>query len=120
MNGQHALVDGGEGERLENLVGLCLLKHVYAKIDNLAQEYALHYLRTKDGLEVDFAVIKDNVIEQIIEVKQGDQTISKSLHTFHEKYKLPAVQVVHRLRYARMVEDLKLISAKEFLQNLYM
>jgi len=60
------LVDGDEGARLENLVAVCLLKHVYAKVDYLAEAYALHYLRTKDGQEVDFALVNDKVIEQVL------------------------------------------------------
>jgi len=45
---------------------VCLLKHVYAKVDYLAEAYALHYLRTKDGQEVDFALVNDKVIEQVL------------------------------------------------------
>lgn len=114
------LVNGDEGARLENLVAVSLLKHVYAKVDYLAEDYALHYLRTKDGQEVDFALVKDQVIEQIIEVKYSDQTVSKSLHTFHQKYDLPATQLVYRLRYDRAIDAIKVVRASHFLQNLFM
>ena len=114
------LVNGDEGARLENLVAVCLLKHVYAKIDYLAENYALHYIRTKDGQEVDFALVKNNVIEQMIEVKYADQTINKSLYAFHHKYQIPAVQIVYQLRYDRMVDTIKVVSAEHFLCNLFM
>lgn len=114
------LVEGDEGVRLENLVAVCLLKHVYAKIDYLAEDYALHYLRTKDGQEVDFALVKDKIIEQIIEVKYADRTLNKSLHVFHQKYKFPATQVVYQLRYDRVADGINVVRAEQFLQGLMM
>ena len=97
-----------------------MLKHVYAKVDYLAEDYALHYLRTKDGQEVDFPLVKDKVIEQVIEVKYSDQTLSKSLHAFHQKYDLPATQLVCRLRYDRVVDTIKVVRTTHFLQDLFM
>lgn len=116
----NGLVNGDEGARLENLVAVCLLKHVYAKVDYLAEEYALHYIRTKDGQEVDFALVKDGSIELLIEVKNTDPTINKSLFTFHTKYQLPAIQIVHHLRYDRLVDTIKVIRVEQFLSDLFM
>ncbi len=113
-------MNGDEGARLENMVAVSLLKHVYAKVDYQAEEYVLHYIRTKDGQEVDFALIKDGDIEQIIEVKQADQSVSKSLYTFHQKYHFPAVQLVQQLRYDRMVDTIKVMKAEQFLSELLM
>ena len=39
------------------------------RVDSKAEDCSLHYLRTKDGQEVDFAVIKDQEVEAMIEVK---------------------------------------------------
>lgn len=114
------LVSSDEGARLENLVAVCLLKHVYAKIDYLAENYALHYLRTKDGQEVDFALVKDKMIEQIIDVKYADQTISKSLHMFHQKYHFPTTQLVYQLRYDHRVDGINVVRAQGFLEGLMM
>src|SRR3990172_10894983 len=50
------LVIGDEGAKLENLVAVSLLKHAYALTDYQAKEYSLHYLRTKNEVEVDFAL----------------------------------------------------------------
>ena len=55
------------------------------KYDYQAQDYQLHYLRTKDGEEVDFVIVKDNVIEQLIEVKSSDHSLSPSLVKFRKK-----------------------------------
>lgn len=114
------LVKGDEGAQLENLAAVCLLKHVYAKVDYLAENYALHYLRTKEGLEVDFALVKDDKIEQIIEVKNSNHEVSKALYSFNKKYDLPAIQIIKDLRQERMVDNIKVMKAEHFLADLFM
>lgn len=116
----NGLVKGDSGAQLENLVAICLLKHVYSKIDYHAENYALHYLRTKDGLEVDFALIKDDTIQQIIEVKNSSKEISKSLYTFHQKYNLSAVQIVKDLRHERFFDHVKVMKAENYLADLFL
>lgn len=112
--------DSGTGAKLENLVAICLLKHVYAKVDYKAENYSLNYLRTKDGQEVDFALIKDDQIEQIIEVKNSSTEISKSLYGFHTKYKLPSIQIVKDIRNERLDGDIQVVNAKTFLSELFL
>lgn len=114
------LVQGGEGATLENLVAVSLLKHAYAKTDYHAQEYALQYLRTKEGIEVDFALVLHDKVEQIIEVKLSDAALSKSLISFHEKYNYPAIQLVKTLRHEVQQGDVKVLRAENFLTNLFM
>jgi uncharacterized protein len=115
-----ALVQGDDGTKLENLVALSLLKMAYAKTDILAQEYDLHYLRTKDGLEVDFALTHKDKIENIIEVKLSDKTPSKPLVYFHEKYNLEAIQLVKYLHQEHHQNEIKILDAEKFLSNLYL
>lgn len=95
------LVKGDAGAKLENLAAVSLLKHVYAKIDYEGKDYALHYLRTKDGAEVDFALVCNGKIEQTLEVKKHDKNISKSLLQFRHKYNFQSLQLVHELRHER-------------------
>lgn len=114
------LVKGDNGAKFENLVAVCLLKHAYAKTDYQAEVYNLHYLRTKDHQEVDFALTKDSVIQQIIEVKHADHDVSKSLYAFHKKYDFPAVQLVKDLRVERQVENIKIMKAINYLTELFM
>lgn len=114
------LVQGDEGAQLENLVAVSLLKHVYAKTDYHAQEYALHYLRTKDGLEVDFALINKDEIESIIEVKLSDDVPSKALFHFHEKYHHPAIQLVKFLRHEREKNGIKILNVESYLASLFL
>lgn len=112
------LVKDNEGARFENLVAGCLLKHVYAKIDIKAENYALHYLRTKDGKEVDFALIKDEKIAQLIEVKLTNNNLSKDLYAFAKKYNLPAVQLVKNLKTAHIKDDIEIRHALQYLCEL--
>jgi len=112
------LVKGDEGAKFENLMAVCLLKHIYAKIDYQAENYSLKYIRTKDGKEVDFAVVHDAQIEKIIEAKVTSSKISPSLSYFHEKYHLPAYQVVKDLKREKVESGIELVSAEKFLTAL--
>ena len=106
-----ALVQNDAGARFENLVALSLLKDVYARVDNKAEDCSLHYFRTKDGQEVDFAIANNNEIETMIEVKLSDQTIGKSLRMFKTKYQHPAVQLVKSLKKEYQEDGIQVLNA---------
>lgn len=114
------LVLGNEGKRLENFVAVCLLKHIYGKYDCLAEEYSLHYLRTKEMHEVDFALVKGDQIAQVIEVKLSNHEINKSLLYFKKKYNFQAIQVVKELKQERLKLGIDIIKVLHFLQSLYL
>ncbi|EKE09710.1 MAG: hypothetical protein ACD_16C00118G0004 [uncultured bacterium] len=114
------LVQGDDGVIFENMVALSLLKHVYAKVDLQAENYRLHYLRTKDGLEVDFALVRENIIESIIEAKLSESTPTKALKKFHERYGYPAIQLVKALRNEHKQEDINILKAEKFLSDLFL
>ncbi len=113
------LVQGDKGARFENLIAFSLLKHCYAKADYEAKRYALHYLVTKEKQEVDFALVHNNQIEKIIEAKHSDTSISPSLRYFHEKYELPAQQVVQECLRERLDKKVEVISGTHFTESLY-
>lgn len=112
------LVKGDLGARFENFVATCLLKHVLAKIDYRAEKYALHYLHTKEKQEVDFALIHDKRMESILEVKYADGSMASSLRYFHEKYQVPAFQVVKELKRERIDRGIHVVQAANFLKKL--
>lgn len=112
------LVESGEGYRLENLFAVSLLKHVFLKIDYEAKPYALHYLRTKEKKEVDFALVHSGKVEQIIEVKTSDSNISEELVYFHKKYHFETVQAVLNLKHERIEEGITVRQAQSFLSKL--
>jgi predicted AAA+ superfamily ATPase len=114
----NGLVKGHEGIKFENFVATCLLKHVFAKIDYRAEDYALKYLQTKDRREVDFALVHDNQIEKIIEVKNSDHALHSNLVYFHEKYELPALQLVKELKRERVDKGIEIVHGLNFLKTL--
>lgn len=78
---------GDEGARFENLVAASLIKRLHFLEDRDGYRYDLRYIRDKDGREVDFVILKDGVLEEIIEVKFSDEEISKSLSYYSERLK---------------------------------
>lgn len=114
------MVKGDEGLRFENMVAVSLLKHVNAIEDYEGKRAALHYLRTKEKKEVDFAVAVENQPTTIIEAKPSESDLASGLRYFHEKYDLPAVQVVRHLRQERMAGDIPIRRALNFLAELKM
>ncbi|OGR07820.1 MAG: hypothetical protein A2511_12610 [Deltaproteobacteria bacterium RIFOXYD12_FULL_50_9] len=90
---------GDEGARFENLVAATLMKRLHFLEDRDGYRYELRYIRDKEGREVDFAILKDGLLEELIEVKFGDETISKSLLYYAERLKPKrAVQIVAGLK----------------------
>lgn len=90
---------GEEGARFENLVASTLLKRLHFLEDRDGYRYELRYIRDKEGREVDFVILKEGEIEELIEVKLGDETISRSLAYYLERLKPKrAVQIVAGLK----------------------
>ncbi len=114
------LVKGDHGVKFENFVATCLMKHIYAKIDYRAENYSLKYLQTKERQEVDFALVLDKKIEKIIEVKYADSQIHPGLKYFHEKYRIPAIQVVKELKQEFIDDEIEVIQGLNFLKTLYL
>lgn len=112
------LVKGDESARFENMVALCLLKHVCGRVDLLGREAALHYVRTRDGAEVDFCLTEDNRPQQLIEVKRADEKPGRGLINFSRRYDIPAMQVVLHLKQERKKQDIELRRGGDFLKTL--
>jgi hypothetical protein len=82
-----------------------LLKHVDYIRDTKGLETGLHYLRTKDGAEIDFAITADNPLTHrhelthLIEVKCSDNTPHATLIRFAAQFpEAKAVQLVYNLK----------------------
>ncbi len=90
---------GDEGPRFENLIATSLLKRLHYLEDRDGYRYDLRYIRDKEGREVDFVVVKEGNIEELVEAKYSEETISKSLVYYAERLKPPkATQIVAKLR----------------------
>lgn len=114
------MVKGDEGVRFENTVAVSLLKHLNAVEDYEGRPTELNYLRTKEKKEVDFVMVVDDAPQTMVEVKLSNTSISPALKYFHEKYDLPATQIVKNLRQERMVGNIGLRRGYDFLKTLKM
>jgi uncharacterized protein len=75
--------------RAETFVGCHLLKAVEGWTDLGLGTFDLAYLRTKQGHEVDFVIIRDRKPWCLVEVKQSAAELSPSLAFFQERTKAP-------------------------------
>lgn len=113
------MVIGDEGAKIENHTALALHKELLLKEDILGEQIQLHYLRTKDGKEVDFCrVCQDQVID-MIEVKTQDKKISKNLIYFIEKYGFQGKQLVYYLQEALFTQGCEIVPLEVFLKELW-
>ena len=81
----NADVIGNEGVRFENLVASHLLKRLHYMEDYTGHRCELRYIRDKEGREVDFVLLQDGRIQELIEVKFTDENVSRSLRYYAEK-----------------------------------
>jgi uncharacterized protein len=95
----NADVLGDEGARFENLVATSLLKRLHFLEDSQGYRYELRYIRDKEGREVDFAIVKEGELEELIEVKYSDDSIARSLSYYAERLNpKKAVQIVAEIK----------------------
>lgn len=112
-------IRGDEGIKLENTCAVCLLKHVQYLQDTLGEDISLHYLRTRDGKEIDFAISKQGKLAQTIEVKLADDKPSPALRFFARKIpEVSAYQLVHNLRQEQNAHGILIVRAANWLAEL--
>jgi predicted AAA+ superfamily ATPase len=116
-NGQ---VIGDRGIQLENLVAAALLREVHFEQDVRGRRIGLHYLRNKDGHEVDFAISDSGRVTSMIEVRWDDATPSAHFEPLRPRGMAPtAVQVIGTLRAPnRPAPNLLLAPAAEWMEGL--
>jgi predicted AAA+ superfamily ATPase len=113
------LVNGDEGVRLENAVAGMLLKHVHFLQDSAGRTVGLHYIRTKDGAEVDFALSENGKVSRMIECKLGDNTPHRGLIRFACQFtEADAVQIVYNLRQEELRNGIRITDAANWLNGL--
>lgn len=112
------LVIGDEGTRFENMAALCLLKHVYGREDHFGSDDTLHYLRTKNGAEVDFCLARENRPILLIEVKRSEDRAEPALINFSRRYDIPSTQLVLHLKQERTDRGVAIRRGMDFLASL--
>src|SRR4030042_865524 len=109
-------VQGGEGIQLENTCAVCLLKHAQYLQDITGEDIELHYIRTKDGKEIDFALSREGRATHLIEVKLSDVAPSPSLTLLAQK--LPehkAFQLVQNIRREQQIGNIAMVRAGKWI-----
>ena len=99
----NGMVKNDPGARLENAVAAMLQKHADFRRDALGKDTALHYIRTKDGAEVDFALGENGELTHLIECKHADNALHRPLLRFAEQF--PATQAVQLVAELRQEEQ---------------
>lgn len=91
------------GQRFENFVASHLLKAVQYWTDRGDGMFRLYFIRDKEQKEVDFLITKNEKPWILVEAKETDTRLSKSLVYFQEITKAPfAFQVVNKEPYVDM------------------
>ncbi len=102
---------GDEGARFENLVATHLLKRIQFLQDRDGFAWELRYLRDKEGREVDFVVLRNREVHELVEAKLADDQPSRSLRYYLERLKPAyATQVVAALKSRRSSQGVELTS----------
>ncbi len=115
----NAEVEGDAGAKFENLVATHLLKTIHFLEDRDGYRYQLRYLRDKEGREVDFVLLREKKLCELIEVKWSDEQISPSLRYYQEKLQSPsATQIVGQKIRAFEKGPIRVVSALEDLVTL--
>ncbi len=97
------LVIGDDGVRFENLVACHLLKLAQWQQDTQGIEANLHYIRTKDEAEVDFALSQGTALTHLIECKLSDTKPHRALARFAEQW--PTADAVQLVRECKTESD---------------
>ncbi len=112
-------IKGDAGLRLENTSAVCLLKHVQYRHDSRGEDISLNYLRTKDGKEIDFVLVKDEKPQKFIEIKLSERKLSGALKYFFTRYSdVEAIQLVHNLQREEERSRIKLLILSDWLAKL--
>ncbi|MEA1922186.1 MAG: ATP-binding protein [Pseudomonadota bacterium] len=90
---------GDKGAIFENFVATTLIKRLHYMEDRDGYRYELRYIRDKEGREIDFVILKEGQIEELIEVKYSDEKPSTHLRYYAGKLNPPkATQLVATLK----------------------
>ncbi len=97
-----AFVRGDVGAQWENACATMLLKHAHFAQDVYGKATTLHYLRTKEGAEVDFLLCDNGEVTHLIECKHADNRPPRAL--IHFAKALPNAEAILLLRELRQEE----------------
>ncbi len=113
------IVVGDDGVKWENACATMLLKHTHFARECLGEAKSLHYLRTKDGVEVDFILCDNGHPIQLLECKHADHRPAASLRKFAVQFAdAEAIQLVRELRREEYHKPILVARGSEWLAEL--
>ena len=115
----NGMAQGNPGTRLENLAACALLKETHRAQDVDGANLDLHFIRNKEGQEIDFLVTREKQPWRLIEVKWQDDRLSPNFKKFLAAQSLSRTQIVGELAQSKSFPGGERIEpAKDFLANL--
>jgi len=112
-------VCGDAGVQWENACAAMLLKHAHFEQDVLGKQTTLHYLRTKEGAEVDFVLCEAGEPVRLIECKQADRQPASALMKFARQFpQAEAIQLVRELRQEEYRQSVSVVKGANWLAQL--
>jgi predicted AAA+ superfamily ATPase len=116
----HTYANPDNGARLENIVACALLKELQFIEDTTGAKTTLHFLRTKDGKELDFLILQDKKPTHVIEVKTSDDSPAKAFNHFSPSFPhAKLIQLVKTLKREKSYpEGLRICSLVSWLADL--
>ncbi len=91
-------VEGGEAQKLENLVALSLKKELEFREDTDGIPGQIYFIQTKEMHEIDFLVLQKKRPARLFEVKLSDERVSKNFSYFEAGFpKCQKIQLVRHL-----------------------
>ena len=85
------------GARFENFIAVQLQRAIASWNERGRGPFKLHFLRTKDGQEVDFAIADRNRVWLLVEAKESQTLLAKSVASLQEKVQATlAIQVINK------------------------
>ena len=108
-----------DSARFENAVAVMLLKHVHFLQDSAAKPVDLHYVRTKERAEIDFALSSGNALSHLIECKWTDSAPHPAFRKIMPMWpKAQAIQLVRHLRTNEERNGVRITQAAPWLAGL--
>jgi len=114
-----AMVQGEPGLVLENLVACALLKEIERLQDMEGTTLGLHYIRNKEGCEIDFLIDYGKQPHMLIEVKWQDDSLSPNFRKLQPAGTAQRIQIVGEMARARSFPTgERIIPAQAFLSQI--
>ena len=114
-----ALVAGDQGARFENACAAMLLKHAHYLQDVERRAVTLHYIRDKEGNEVDLVLCRNNAPVLLAECRHSDTAVSRFMADLAARYSTAqAFQVVRELRQEEKRGEVSIVRAADWLAAL--